>query len=41
MVDPAQHDDADPVLALELIQCLSGLAADLVLAVGERLEAFA
>jgi hypothetical protein len=39
MVNTAQHDDADPVFAFELIERLSRLPANLVLTLVQRFEA--
>src|SRR5271156_3416898 len=39
MIDAAQHDDADAIFTLELVESFTGLAADFRLAGLERLEA--
>ena len=39
VINASQHDDANAVFALQLVERLARLAADFVLAIGERLKA--
>ncbi len=39
VIGPAQHDDADPVFALQLVEHLAGALANVGLVIRQRLEA--